>query len=34
VASKQGLFQEAMAEPAVDFGRLEEVFIILGEKER
>lgn len=34
VSSKQGLFQEATAEPAVDFGRLEEVYIILGEKER
>lgn len=31
--AKQGLFQEALAEPAVDFGRLEEVFIIVGEKE-
>lgn len=34
IPSKQGLFQEAVAEPAVDFGRLEEVFIIVGEKER
>jgi rod shape-determining protein MreC len=32
-SATQGIFQEVSVEPAVDFSRLEEVYIVLGEKE-